>query len=87
MPQRLLREAGAYARLRAYQAPRTKDYERLSFELNEALARARVHRGGAERGGRIVQETFNGAWGGGQCKGLRHSRVLATAREGEECGN
>ena len=42
MPQRLLREAGAYARLRAYQAPRTKDYERLSFELNEALACARV---------------------------------------------
>jgi hypothetical protein len=28
--------------LRAYQAPRTKDYERLSFELNEALACARV---------------------------------------------
>jgi alkylation response protein AidB-like acyl-CoA dehydrogenase len=40
--QRLLREAGAYARLRAYQDPRTKDHERLSFELNEALVCARV---------------------------------------------
>jgi hypothetical protein len=40
--QRLLREASAHARLRAYQDPHTRDHQYLTFELNKALVLARV---------------------------------------------